>query len=243
MLDRARLERLHAAYPGLKELEPRLLQRVGSESEPFRAADGGVLFEEEDFCTAFPLIDAGSARVVKTGVSGREIILYHLRAGEYCLLSAVGLLANRRHPARAIAEGRTAGAVLPAALFRDLMRSEGRFSAEVFGAVAERVGLLVRLIEQISILNVDQRLAMLLLSRGREIRATHQDLAGEIGCARENASRALGRFRRRGIVRLDRGRVVVLDAGSLTAIAAAQSPAVPRAPSSPPQPSRPRAPR
>lgn len=224
VLDPSRVKPLLAAYPGLGELAPDVAVRLQSECASFRAADRDVLLEEEDFCTAYPLIVAGSARVVKCGVSGREIVLYHVRAGEYCLLSAVGLLAGTRHPARAIAEGKTSGVVVPADLFRDLMRSPGRFSAEVFSAVARRIDVLVGLIEQISILHVDQRLAVLLLSRGHEIRATHQDLADEIGCARENVSRALGHFRRHGFVRLGRGRVTVLQTGPLTSIAAAERP-------------------
>jgi CRP/FNR family transcriptional regulator len=110
--------------------------------------------------------------------------------------------------------------VIPADLFRALMQSADRFSADVFRALARRIDVLVGLIEQISVLSIDQRLAALLLTRGREIRATHQELADELGCARENLSRALGRFRRSGLVQLSRSRVVVLDAAALTSIAA-----------------------
>lgn len=222
MIDRFQLDRLSEAYPGFRELEPELSRRVSAEGAMFRARDRDVLFREEDFCSAFPLIVAGSARVVRSGTSGREIVLYHVRSGEYCLLSAVGLLAGSRLPARAIAEGRTSGVVVPMGLFLDIVRSSGGFHAELFGAIARRVEVLVRLIEQISVLTIDQRLAMLLLSRGRELGATHQDLALEIGCARENVSRALERFQRSGIVRLGRGRIDVLDAGPLVSIASAK---------------------
>jgi len=191
----------------------------------FRANDRDTLFDEAAFCTAYPLIVSGSARVIKAGTTGREIILYHVGAGEHCLLSALGLLAGSRHPARAIAEGWTSGVVVPADLFRDLVQSGGEFRNQVYAAAARRVGLLIRLIEQISILSIDQRLALLILSRGSEIRATHQDLADEIGCARENVSRALGRFHRSGIVGLGRRRITVLDTAPLISIAASRAPA------------------
>jgi CRP/FNR family transcriptional regulator len=221
VIDRTSLKRLLVAYPGLRELEGPLGRRLATECTFFRVPDRAILFEEEDFCTAYPLIVSGSARVVRAGVTGREIVLYHVGAGEHCLLSALGLLAGWQHSARAVAEGRTSGAVIPGHLFRDVMRSDARFSTDVFAAAACRVDVLVRLIEQISILNIDQRLALLILSRGREIHATHQDLADELGCARENVSRALGRFHRKGIVVLGRGRVEVLDEAPLRSIAAA----------------------
>ena len=220
MIDRHRFDRVLAAYPALRETSRELQARVAAEGTFFEATDRDVLFQEREFCTAFPLIVSGSARVVRSGSNGREIVLYHVEGGEFCLLSTVGILAGSRHPACAIAEGRTAGAVLPPALFRDLVRSTGSFAADVFGSVARRVDLLVRLIEQISILSIDQRLALLILARGPDVRATHQALADEIGCARENVSRALERFHRKGIVSLGRGRVRILNARPLTAIAA-----------------------
>ena len=230
MIDRHRLERVLSAYPALREASRETQARIAAEGTFLDATDRNVLFQEQEFCTAFPLILSGSARVVRSGSTGREILLYHVAAGEFCLLSAVGLLAGSRHPACAVAEGRTAVAVLPPTLFRDLMCSTGRFATDVLGAVARRVDLLIRLIEQISLLSIDQRLALLIVSHGPEVRATHQALADEIGCARENVSRALSRFHRKGIVSLGRGRVRVLDLRPLTAIAATKgsTPAPPR---------------
>ncbi|HJQ97842.1 MAG TPA: Crp/Fnr family transcriptional regulator [Candidatus Polarisedimenticolaceae bacterium] len=224
MIDGRRLARILEAYPSLRETSREIQERIAAEGTFFEAADRDVLFQERDFCTGFPMIVAGSARVVRWGSKGREIVLYHVGAGEFCLLSTVGILAESRHAACAVAEGRTAGAVLSPALFRELARSTGSFATDLFGSVARRVDLLVGLIEQISILSIDQRLALLILSRGPDVRATHQSLADEIGCARENVSRALGRFHREGIVSLGRGRVRILDPRPLTAIAATDDP-------------------
>ena len=229
MIDRRRLERVLTNYPALRAMSHEIRARVEAEGTYFEAADRDVLLQERDFCTMFPMIVSGSARVVRSGSSGREIILYHVVAGEFCLLSTVGLLAGSRHPACAVAEGRTTGAVLPPALFRDLARSTESFAAAIFGSVARRIDLLVRLIEQISMLSIDQRLALLILSRGPDVRATHQTIADEIGCARENVSRALGRLHRKGIVSLARGRVRILNARPLTAIAAERPTAEERA--------------
>ncbi len=226
MLDAAQWKLLVASYPGLSELDAGLAARLTSQGRPFRARGGVVLFEEKDFCTAYPLIVAGTVRAVKSGASGKEILLYRVRAGEHCLLSAIGLVAGWRHSGRAVAEGTTAGVVVPGDLFRAMMRSGGRFSADVYMALARRVDVLVGLIEQISLLNIHQRLAALLLASGREVRATQQELADDLGCARENLSRALGRLRRQGFVRVERSRIAVLDVPALSSIATAKEPEV-----------------
>ena len=49
--------------------------------------------------------------------------------------------------------------------------------------------------------------------------ATHQDLAEDIGAAREVVSRQLALFQRAGYLRLGRGRIVVTDRHALADLA------------------------
>ena len=68
---------------------------------------------------------------------------------------------------------------------------------------------------------IDARLAQHLLERpGLKgvIAVTHQDLAVELGTAREVVSRQLKEFERRGLVRLARGAIVLLQPDTLAAI-------------------------
>ena len=67
---------------------------------------------------------------------------------------------------------------------------------------------------------IESRLAHTLLQRHRDagpIAATHQDLASELGTAREVVSRELKRFQTNGWVRLGRGSIEVLDPDGLRA--------------------------
>ncbi len=43
------------------------------------------------------------------------------------------------------------------------------------------------------------------------VRVTHQELANLIGCNRETVSAVLGQFRRRGLVRIERQAIIILD--------------------------------
>ena len=76
---------------------------------------------------------------------------------------------------------------------------------------------MINRIEAIALTSIDSRLAAVLLSlhdQGRET-VTHQDLAVELGTAREVVSRHLKRMEGRGWLSLGRGRITVLDAGAL----------------------------
>ena len=75
------------------------------------------------------------------------------------------------------------------------------------------------MIEAVAFLHLDRRLAALLLTKGREIRTTHQALADELGSIRELISRLLRRFEDRGIVALHRERIQILDVDALQSIA------------------------
>ena len=71
---------------------------------------------------------------------------------------------------------------------------------------------------------IDARLADWLMQASRResqtIRHTHQEVAGELGTAREVISRQLKEFERQGLLSLARGRIEVTDPAGLRRIAA-----------------------
>ena len=68
-------------------------------------------------------------------------------------------------------------------------------------------------IEQLAFVPIDTRLSNALLDfhEKGEDRVTHQELAVELGTAREVVSRRLKRFESEGWIRLSRGRITVSD--------------------------------
>ncbi|MCU0488974.1 MAG: helix-turn-helix domain-containing protein [Anaerolineales bacterium] len=78
---------------------------------------------------------------------------------------------------------------------------------------------LIELVQQVAFDRLDQRLARLLLERSGRLRCTHQQLADDLGTAREVISRYLKEFDTAGLVRLTRGEIHILDRRSLENIA------------------------
>lgn len=92
----------------------------------------------------------------------------------------------------------------------------------VFGAQAARMADLMAVIQNVAFASIESRLAARLLTLaggGSELSITHQQLAAEIGSAREVVSRQLKAFERRGWVSLGRGRVELRNAAPLRAAA------------------------
>lgn len=210
-------------FPVLAALNDDFWLRAASEAVCITFQAGEQVFREGDRCSNFLLVINGSVRVQKLSESGREIVLYRVEEGQSCVLTTTCMLGGRRYNAEAITETEVKAVALPNTTFLKALHGSQGFREFVFSAYAERVTGLLMLIDAISFGRIDQRLAAHLLSHAvvnGELRATHQDLARDLGTAREVVSRMLKEFERRGLVQLARGWILVRDAEALKQAAA-----------------------
>jgi CRP/FNR family transcriptional regulator len=211
-------ESLVALYPVMAKLPSPLLQRIRDTLQTVSLPSGTTVFDERQPCQGFPFVLGGAIRVAKVSASGRELPLYRVQAGENCIITSSCLLGHADYNARGVSEGETTLALLPRALF-DEMLGVPVFRDYVFSLFSERMAELMQLVEEVAFRKLDQRLAALLLGKGRVVRATHQQLADELGSVREMVSRLLKGFAEQGLVRLGREQVEVLDAAGLRKVA------------------------
>ena len=108
--------------------------------------------------------------------------------------------------------------MLPKAVFDELL-GEPAFRGFVFHLFADRIADLMQLIEEVAFHKLDQRLAALLLGKGRVLHTTHQQLADELGSVREMVSRLLKGFAAQGLVKLGREQVALIDPAGLRRVA------------------------
>lgn len=202
-------------YPVVGQLSEAWRSELRAHGRPVSAAAGAVIFEPADFCRHFPLLIAGTARVLKVGSSTPNTLLYRLRPGDFCLLSSAGLLARWRFGGRVVAETDLRAVLLPGTLFRAMVHDARAFSHAVYVAIARRLEIVLDLVEQATHLRLDRRVAALLVAAGGALSASHRDLADDLGASRENVSRVLESFGARGWVTLGRRQIDVLDLSAL----------------------------
>lgn len=208
-------EKLFSNYPVLSELPAQLLKELELKAVPVRAPAGRQLFAEGTTCTHFPLLIEGVIRAAKRGPDGQEILLYRLNPGESCVITVVALLSGTPYPAMASAETDLTFLGVPRDLFIDLVLKSPPFRTFVFRYLSHRMAHLMALIDDVVFRRLDQRLAANLLLLGEPIRVTHQKLAEELGTTRECVSRTLEALEDRGILRLGRKKIQILDQGAL----------------------------
>jgi CRP/FNR family transcriptional regulator len=214
-------QRLRALYPAFESLDDTRLDRLLDDSMVLNLKAGTVLFDDESPCQAFPLLIEGTIRVSKVGSTGRELQLYRVVPGEACILTSSCLLGNVSYNARGVAETDMVAVALPQPVFQRLLSEHEPFRNYVFSLFAERIGELMQLVEAVAFQKLDQRLAALLLGKGKVIRITHQALADELGSVREIVSRLLKSFADQGYVSLGREQVEIVNPQGLRRVAAA----------------------
>ena len=175
-----------------------------------KASAGDVLFRVDDACHGFIALRSGSLRVGLTSAAGRELVLYRVRPGEICLQTFSCLTRQGAYAAEGIAETDLDAVLIPPLAFDRLMSQDQAFRSVVLSSVASRFMDLEAMVETLAFTGLPARLAGALLANGAGsgvVRMTHEDLAAEIGSAREAVSRQLAAFAHADLVSLRRGQI------------------------------------
>ena len=210
---------LFEAFPDLESLEESALGLIRSSTRSIRIPGGTVIFREGNPCENYLFVIDGSVRVEMISGRGREIMLYRVERGQTCVLTTTSLLAGTEYAAQGVAESDASAVAIPSASFQELMSLSAKFRKFVFSAFSIRISDLLMLIEEVSFGRIDERIAQLLLERcgqDKVVRATHQQLASELGTAREVVSRQLKEFERLQWVALHRGFIVLHNVEDLS---------------------------
>lgn len=198
---------------------PPLLQGKIAEGAAFAALlPGATFYREGEVCGHFAVVGRGNIRVFKTAASGREMTLYHVQDGQPCLVNMLCILLGRSAMATAVVEAPTEAVVFNGATFRDWVNEHAVVRSYVFETMAQRLVEVMTLAEEIAFGKMDRRVAGLLIqrfSRDRAFAVTHEELAVELGTAREVVSRLLKDFERMGAIAMARGRLELRNASLL----------------------------
>lgn len=177
------------------------------------APPGQSLFAPGHACQGLPLVLSGVVKVQMTGLSGGSIVLYRMGEDDICTLSIGCLMTGRGYRAEAVVEEPASIALIPRELFDRLMAQSSAFRLAIMASYGRRLDDLMLLVEEVAFRRMDERLEAWLQARAHRptIAITHQELAVELGTAREVVSRLLKELERQEKVRLSRGRIELTE--------------------------------
>lgn len=185
---------------------------------PVDVPKGAVLFCPGEAVKGYVVMLSGQVDVNLIGPNGRDILLYRVAPGQSCIQSTLGLLGGDAYTAEAMAETPARLVLIPRDVFFALLDSSPGFRRLVFGAFAERMQSMMQLIENVSFMTVEARLAALILDRAGPdgcLHMTQAEMATAIGTAREVISRRLEKMAHAGSLAHERGTVTILNKTAL----------------------------
>lgn len=210
------------SFPGLAALEAPLRAELEAAAKRIRLPQGSRIFGPGQSPTSYVLLIDGDIRVSQVSEGGREIVLYRVAPGESCALTTTCLLGGDEYQAEAIAETDVEAVAIPRSMFDDMIGRSPAFRRFVLAGFTHRVTDLFKLVDDIAFRRMDARLAGKLLELAGscdELAMTHQQIAIELGTAREVVSRLLNELQRRGWVSSARGVVRLVDRAALQRLA------------------------
>jgi CRP/FNR family transcriptional regulator len=162
-------------------------------------------------------------KVHRTAENGREIVLYHIREGESCILSALGIVNRTPFPAFAEVERKSEILLVPATTLENLIDRYPAWRRYIYAIYNDRFNTLLELVDEMLFRRIDIRLSRFLLEHADEsgciLNLTHQQLALELGSSREVVSRVLKSLQVRGLVEYGRNRIEIIDRSALEKLA------------------------
>lgn len=171
-------------------------------------------------CKGAVLVLAGVLRVYIVSDEGREVTLFRIHEGESCVLSASCLLDAIQFDVLIEAAEAVQSLVIPVSVLHPIMENNPYVGYYLYKQVTERFSDVMWMMQQILFMGADRRVAIFLwdelVRAGRPILSmTHDEIARNIGSAREVVSKVMKYMAEEGIVSLRRGRVEILDKGKL----------------------------
>ena len=187
---------------------------AGSQKAHFNK--GTLLHAGEEQCSGLFVLISGRVKAYMVTESGKEITLFRLMDRDVCIFSASCLMKNITFDVHILAESEVEAIRIPAKLYDQMEKEEVAVANFTNDLISSRMSDVMWVLEQIVFMSFDKRLALFLqeqfqLIDSNQIEMTQEEIAANLGSAREVVSRMLKYFAKEGIVQVVRGGVRLLS--------------------------------
>lgn len=195
-------------------IAPEFLDELIGAAVQMNVSAGARLFATGDLCENFIFITKGKARIRLSLKTGREITLFHLISGQSCALTTSCLLTQSPYYAEGIAETDLEIITFPVNIFNAALEVSPRWASALLKDYSNRIGGLIGLIDRLSVREIETELIAFLENESDDegiITLSHKFIAEELCTAREVISRNLKKLQDRGVLRMQRGEIQLIN--------------------------------
>jgi CRP-like cAMP-binding protein len=213
-----------ASAPLFAGLAPLDIEQIAGRMVRRRFGRGDVILSQGGAAGAMHVITRGSVKITIASDEGKEMILAILRRGE--LFGEIAALDGGARSATVTSTEATETAALSRQDLLEFVRAHPEFALRLIATLAQRLRRVDERLEDAHFLDLDARLAKVLVDLGEEqgqplpdgstkIFLTQSELASMIGATRVSANRLLKTFEAAGLVRRGRSAIVITNLNAL----------------------------
>ena len=210
------------SHPLLQGLPPALIGEMRALLVRRSVRAGAHIFSKGGTPTGWFGLLEGEVAIVTSSAAGSEVVLTILDAGDW--FGEVAILADAVNSHDAIARGNCEVAFVPTTAFRQLLARQPELHSRFAALLAQRVRLLVDIVEDFTTLPMAARLAkrVLLMTDSHAIgsvvrrgRVSQEEYALLVGATRQSVNQELRRWEKAGWIRIGYGGIEVVDRAAL----------------------------
>ena len=208
-------------HPLFREFPPAVIENLGTYMTRRSVRRGATIFAKGDAGTALIAVLWGSVKI-SVSTSGHEAVLNIINPGQ--AFGEIALLDGRPRTADAVAMTDCELMVIDRRDVIPVLRREPDVALKLIETLCARIRRTSEQVEDLMYLSLPARLAKTLLeltgglevlTTQRNVRITQQNLSNIIGMSRESTNKQLRAWQERKWVRLERGGIVLMNAGAL----------------------------
>lgn len=188
---------------------------------------GEVVYSPDKPVQALFILKSGRVRIFRISVDGRALTTAIITPGT--VFGEMELLGQRMYGNYAEAMEESVICVMSRADVNRFLLADPRIATRIAEILGRRLGEMERRLSDTVFKSVPQRIATTLVTLSAEQRRlgvpptrqvvglTHDQIAALVGASRETATKILGDFADRGLIRLGRARITILDPAGIDA--------------------------
>jgi CRP/FNR family transcriptional regulator, anaerobic regulatory protein len=198
----------------IPQVDAELLQFIVKEATEIEIPADTTLLKTGNYVQSVPLVISGLIRVSRNE-EDKELLLYYIHPGEMCIMSFSACCSNSASLIEAVTLEETILLLIPSIKLREWITHYPSFNFYVYEMFNKRYLDLIDTINQLIFNRMDERIfnylkEKTLLSGNKNVNITHQQIATDMGTAREVISRLLKKLELENKIRTSRNQVTVL---------------------------------
>jgi len=189
---------------------------------------GESIFSDGDEARGFFVLLSGRLKIFKLSPEGKEQILHFVEAGDP--FAEVALFAGSHYPAHAEALRESRVIFFPRVAFEKLIKKDPDLAMNMLAILSRRLKYFARLVEDLSLKEVPQRLAAYLLfltgagtdNTPVDLDISKGQLASLLGTIPETLSRILSKMASQGLISMEGRMIKLLKKDAIESLAAGE---------------------